>query len=72
MASKRIRIPFVLKKPVELKPWEAPNYATTDEATDESVSVKDLDDATLAHMASLWLDDLYEKAGKARPPTVAP
>ena len=57
----------------KLKPWRAPNFAVVDEGPRprqegfreaRSIPVSELSAATLRSMASEWLADLYDKAGK--------
>ena len=47
------------------KRWHVPNFATT--VSGGSVHVRDLEPHVLDAVAQAWLDDLYQKTGRAAP-----
>lgn len=61
---------------LKLKPWTTPNFATVEQPPRPkqdgmrelpSIPVKELSQEALDGLATEWLRELYEKAGKVQP-----
>ena len=55
-------------KRIELKSFSVPSFAVANDGTEDSIPINQLDDDTLYELVNQLINDIYNRAGKSRPP----